>query len=71
MAWNTLGGEVRASRLGQEGVVLDPGGFLVGPSNTLTQLSALGREVRAQSGKKLSVSVADTLLAALTGLLGP
>jgi hypothetical protein len=30
VAWNTLGGEVRASRLGLDGVVLDPGGFHVG-----------------------------------------
>ncbi|HZH76998.1 MAG TPA: hypothetical protein VEY88_13280 [Archangium sp.] len=34
------------------------------------QLRALLQQVRAQRGKKLSVSAADTLIAALTGLLG-
>jgi hypothetical protein len=37
---------------------------------TQGQLRALRNEVRAQRGKKLSTSVADTLIAALTGLLG-
>jgi hypothetical protein len=30
VAWSTLGGEVRASRMGLDGEVLDPGGFPVG-----------------------------------------
>jgi hypothetical protein len=30
VVWNTLGGEVRASRMGVDGTVLDSGGFLVG-----------------------------------------
>ena len=30
VAWNTLGGEIRASRMGVDGTVLDSGGFLVG-----------------------------------------
>jgi hypothetical protein len=34
------------------------------------QLRALLQQVRAQRGKKVSVSAADTLIAALTGLLG-
>jgi len=34
------------------------------------QLRALLQQVRAQRGKKLSVSAADTLIAALTGMLG-
>jgi hypothetical protein len=38
---------------------------------TRGQLRALSHEVRAQAGKKLSASVADTLMASLTGLLGP
>jgi hypothetical protein len=36
---------------------------------TQSQLRALRNEVRAQAGKKLSASVADTLIAAITGLL--
>jgi hypothetical protein len=37
---------------------------------TQSHLKALLNEVRAQSGKKLSTSVADTLAASITGLLG-
>jgi hypothetical protein len=36
--WNTLGGEVRASRMGVDGVVLDAGGFPVGMGNTANVL---------------------------------
>jgi len=36
---------------------------------TRSQLEALLNAVRAQSGKKLSTPVADTLTASLTGLL--
>jgi hypothetical protein len=47
------------------------GSFQAGNTQaTQGQLKALRNEVRAQQGKKLSASVADTLLASLTGLLG-
>jgi hypothetical protein len=36
---------------------------------TRSHLQALLNEVRAQSGKKLSTSVADTLVDSITGLL--
>ncbi len=46
------------------------GSFQVGDAqSTQSQLKALRNEVRAQQGKKLSASLADTLLAALTGML--
>ena len=41
-----------------------------GTKATEGQLRALLQQVRAQRGKKLSVSAADTLIAALTGMLG-
>ena len=42
MVWTTLGGdEIRASRLGQEGTVLDPGGFLVSAGNTVPHIHVL------------------------------
>ncbi|HEY0095355.1 MAG TPA: hypothetical protein VGB96_13580, partial [Archangium sp.] len=41
-----------------------------GAKATEGQLRALLQQVRAQRGKKLSVPAADTLIAALTGLLG-
>ncbi|HSP81048.1 MAG TPA: hypothetical protein VLQ93_21170, partial [Myxococcaceae bacterium] len=47
------------------------GSFQAGDAEaTQGQLKALRNEVRAQQGKRLSASVADTLLAALTGMLG-
>jgi hypothetical protein len=47
------------------------GSFQVGNApSTEGQLRALRNEVRAQHGKKLSASVADTLLTALAGMLG-
>jgi hypothetical protein len=39
--WTTAGGDIRASRLGQEGTVLDPGGFLLSAGNGLTATHVL------------------------------
>jgi hypothetical protein len=39
--WTTAGGEIRASRLGQDGAVLDPGGFLLSAGNGLAATHVL------------------------------
>jgi hypothetical protein len=42
VVWNTLGGdEIRASRLGQDGTMLDPGGFLVSAGNSVPHTHVL------------------------------
>jgi hypothetical protein len=41
VVWTTPGGEIRAGRLGQDGAVLDPGGFLVSAGNTPTATNVL------------------------------
>jgi hypothetical protein len=59
VVWTTSGGELRAGRLGQDGAVLDPGGFSVGEGNAVTPANVLfdGSDYRVtweQQGQQLA-----------------